>query len=721
MNPLPGVGLTLISNLVETPYSGMLPPHIAGIYSFDEAHIDLRPLTRFARCRLIVDTVTNLDPGAQVIHTAHHPPIGYDLLSVDIGSTPRQLTVPGAADYAIPAKPVPQLLAAWQQFLDQIAADPRPVSLGIVGGGVGGVELAFTMQARLWQVMDTAGLPRSAVTVHLFQRGPELMADRNRCTRRYVLKRLRQRGVQVHLNQGVTAIEAVGEQRQVMGQPGFEVICDRIIWVTNAGAPDWLAQTGLATDERGFLAVDDTLQSTSHPNVFAAGDIATMIHHPRPKAGVFAVRQGKPLLDNLKRQLQGTPLRPFLPQGEYLSLIDTGENTAIASRNGLVWESVWFRRWKHRIDSKFMARFRDFPPMTTAEDPSPMHCAGCGSKLGSAALNQALQQLQPVDPSPWPQSADVLVGLNQPDDAAVVRLTLDLATVHSVDAFPALVDDPYRFGQITVHHCLSDLWAMGATPQTALALVTLPYAHAKIQGRTLGLLMAGVQAALTQAKTQLIGGHTTEGPELCLGLSCNGIIHPDKLLTKGALHPGQTLILTKALGTGALFAADRQGQAKGRWIETAIAQMSQSNQSAAHCLQHHGATACTDVTGFGLIGHLLEMVQAAQLGAELNLSALPLLPGAAAITTQGYRSSLYPQNLLAANQIANAAAYSAHAHWPLLFDPQTAGGLLAALPPDQAERCLAALHHLHIPACILGQVVEPPHLQQPLTIKQWSS
>lgn len=288
--------------------------------------------------------------------------------------------------------------------------------------------------------------------------------------------------------------------------------------------------------------------------------------------------------------------------------------------------------------------------------------------------------------------------------------------VQTIDYFRALVDDPFLFGQISANHCLSDIFAMGAAPQSALAIATLPYGlEAKVE-ETLYQLLSGAVKVLAQAQASLIGGHTAEGAELAFGLSCNGLAHPDQLLRKSGMKPGQVLILTKALGTGTLFAADMQLKAKGRWIEEAIESMLLSNQAAAACLQQHQASACTDVTGFGLLGHLLEMIQASQVAVELKLEAIPILTGAQVTVQAGIVSSLQPQNLKASRSIQNLAEASLQPSYSLLFDPQTSGGLVAAIPTEQAIACLSALKALgYAQSSIIGRVL--PHQEQlPITI-----
>lgn len=702
MQPLPsGVQLTLITNLTDTPYSGMLPCHISGRYDFDTAHIDLRPLTRFAQCRLFMDEMVGLDLDNQRVLCRRHPPVAYDLLSLDIGSTPTVAAVPGAAENAIAAKPVPHLLQAWQTYLDTLAAQPT-ATIGIVGGGVGGVELALNMQARLWQLMEQQGLPCSKVVVHLFHRGSQLATGRNRLTQWLLARKFRDRGIHTHLNESVCAVEP----GRVICESGLTVECDRVFWVTNAAAPEWIADTGLATDSKGFIAVEDTLQSCSHPNIFAAGDIATMVNYNRPKAGVFAVRQGRPLAENLRRYLAEQPLQAYRPQKRFLNIIDTGTGTAIASRGPFAGESRLFRWWKDRIDQKFMGLFKEFPPMRpeqpeavdSIQNAKPtMYCAGCGSKVGSLPLKKALQRVRAEAPSDadWPHREDIFSGLEQPDDAAVVRVPAGKLAVQTVDQFRAMLDDPYVFGQICVNHCLSDIFAMGATAAQVLAIATISYGTDAKQEETLYQLLSGAMQALAQSKTFLVGGHTTEGPELSLGFACNGWVEPDQIWRKSGLQPGQSLILTKPLGTGTLFAADMQLAAKGRWIDAAVASMAQSNQNAADCLRRYSTTACTDVTGFGLVGHLLEMVQASQADVILDLARLPVLSGARQTLAQGWVSSLQERNRQAAAAIRNTI--SSHPDYPLLFDPQTAGGLLAAVPAAETEACLHQLHRLGYP------------------------
>ncbi|WP_026100606.1 selenide, water dikinase SelD [Synechococcus sp. PCC 7336] len=731
MNPIPGVQITLITETTYTPYSGMLPGYVAGYYSVDDCHIDMRPLAQFANARLYLDRAIGLDLENQTVRCANRPPVPYDVLSINIGSIPTKANVPGAEKYAIPAKPIRHFLEHWQQVVKNITRQPdRPWRLAIVGGGVGGVELSLNMRSRLHGILKQAGQPTSNLTIHLFQRGRKLAPDLNAKARQILLNNLLRQGIEVHLEQ--TAIEV--QPNRVLCQSGLAVDCDRIFWVTQASAQPWLAAAGLATDKRGFIALKDTLQSESHPNVFAAGDISAVTCHPRPKAGVFAVRQGKPLYDNLRRHLLGEASKPFKPQQDFLRIVGTGNKSAVATKWNWAWQSPLMWRWKEWIEFRFMGQFRNLDPMPASDRPAlpqgmadpetigelsnlNMRCGGCGSKVGSTVLSRVLQRLQ-LELGASERSADILVGLDSPDDAAILQVPTDQAMVQTLDYFKTLLDDPYLFGQIATHHCLSDLFAMGATGHSALALATLPYASEEKAEDTLFQLLAGATEVLREAGAQLIGGHTVEGAELGFGLTCNGFVRPDRILRKSGLKPDRVLLVTKAIGTGALFAAHMRLRADGRWIDAAVQSMLQSNRAAALCLQRHGATACTDITGFGLLGHLLEMVEASGVSVQLDLSGVPILPGAIDVFQSGTTSSLHPQNARAARAIRDIEAIDRDPRYPVLFDPQTSGGLLAAVDVARASGCLAELHSLgYEHSSIIGCVVERDDNLPPIQLR----
>jgi selenide,water dikinase len=248
---------------------------------------------------------------------------------------------------------------------------------------------------------------------------------------------------------------------------------------------------------------------------------------------------------------------------------------------------------------------------------------------------------------------------------------------------------------------------MGADPHTALALAVLPAGPEAWQERDLEQLLSGAVAVLEEAGASLIGGHSGEGAELGFGLTVNGLATPSALTRKRGLKPGDALVLTKPLGTGALFAASMRGKARARWIEAALRSMQQPSRRAAELCRKHGAVALTDVTGFGLAGHLLEMLRASNADAELVPGAMPALPGALETLAAGIASTLAPSNLKLGVAVEDRTGGNRRAEVALLYDPQTAGGLIAGLPAASVGHCVAALAEAgYGEARVIGRVVE---------------
>jgi selenide,water dikinase len=737
MHPLPGVRITLICTDAHTPYSGMLPGYVAGHYAYDDVHIDLCRLCAATGARFIQAEVMGLDREARTVQLRGRPDIAYDVVSINTGSTP-QMRALGAAEHAVPVKPITGFNQRWLQLLDKVARAKRPLTIAIVGGGAGGVELCLAMQYRLSAETQAAGRADSAPEFHLFT-SDGLLPTHNAGVQRRFAKVLAERGVHVHLQTPVAEVQA-GRLRSAQDE-WFDA--DEVLWVTQAGGGSWLLGTGLALTENRCIRLHDTLQSITDPRVFAAGDVAAMENFSLEKAGVFAVRMGMPLAINLQRAVQGLPLQPYRPQRHWLALISTGDKFAVASRGALGFAGAWVWRWKDWIDRRFMQRFSvqgvdglaglsNMTPAKTSANSSiqlsadeaqqaqaavAMRCGGCGAKVGASVLSRALQNLW-VQPNP-----DVLLGLDSPDDAAVVRVPPGKALVHSVDFFRAFVDDPYVLGRIAANHALGDLFAMGAQPHTATAIATVPPGVDRQVEATLRQMMQGAVEVLNAAGCTLIGGHSGEGAELALGFAVNGLVDVDShgqmtgVLRKGGMQPGDVLLLTKPIGTGALFAAHGRAAAKGRWVQAALQSMAQSNKTAAQTLHTFGATACTDLTGFGLIGHTVEMARPSGVQVVLDAAALPLLDGALECVQQGLLSSLHGANARQQHVVQNTAQAMGHPLWPLLVDPQTAGGLLASVPASAADDCLRALRAQgYTEACAIGHVRALPADELPITI-----
>lgn len=723
MKPVPGLRVTLLTRDIHTPYSGMLPGYVAGHYDYDDCHIDLGPLARFAGARLYHTEVEGIDTEKGEVIAPGRPRIAYDLLSINIGSRPCSINVPGVDEFAIAAKPIDLFLDKWHRLVERVRASKGEFRVVVVGGGAGGVELALSTQHRLQQTLTQAGDDPNRLNYSVVTQSESIMYMHNDGVRKRFERIFAERDISVRTRHSVKEVRA----DQVILDDGSTLAADAVLWVTTAAAPDWMADAGLAVDDAGFIRVDDNLQSLSHENIFAAGDIAAL-PDPRPKSGVFAVRQGPVLADNLGAAATGGRLRPYKAQKNFLGLISTGNKYAIASHGNWSYESAWLWGIKDWIDVKFMRKFNELPEMGDEQGPElasgiadaaaikelstlAMRCGGCGAKVGATVLTRVMQRL------PDDRRDDVLIGRDAADDCAMLAVPQGKVMVQSVDYFRAFIDDTYTFGAIAANHALGDLFAMGAEPQSVLAIATVPYGRERVVEESLYDVLAGALSIIGPTGAVLAGGHSSEGAELAFGLTVNGLIDPNKVMRKSGLKPGNALILTKAVGTGTLFAADMRGKAKGRWVDDAIQSMLVSNQQAAECLQRYQATACTDLTGFGIVGHLIEMTKASQVDAVLQLDDLPLLDGALDTVAAGILSSLQPQNLRLRRAIHDIEPAATHPAFPLLFDPQTAGGLLAGVPDDQAGACVRELQLMGYPDTrIIGRIEELSYQEAPIRI-----
>ncbi len=360
---LPGVRLTVICTDAQTPYSGMLPGYIAGHYEAADIHIDLPRLADWAGVRFVHDEVVGIDRHARTVRCASAREMHYDYLSLNIGSAPRMGEVAAADSPAVPVKPIRHFRRCWLDLLQRVCTHREPsTTIAVVGAGAGGVELLLAMQHRLRREIRASGRQPEQLRFHLFTRSPQILPTHAARVREHFMRELAARGVVLHL--GVE----VGHVRggHIDTGNGASVDADEIVWVTQAGGAPWLRDTGLALDPDGFVQVEDSLRTVSDERIFAAGDVASLVSGPLAKAGVFAVRQGPILAENLRRASRGEPLLRYRPQRRWLALITTGERYAVVSWGPLGIAGRWVWRWKDAIDRRFMARYRELPARRAA-------------------------------------------------------------------------------------------------------------------------------------------------------------------------------------------------------------------------------------------------------------------------------------------------------------------------------------------------------------------
>lgn len=676
MAPRDDVRVTVVLDRPVAVYSGMVPGVVARQYALHEAEIDVWPLAMRAGARVVDAPAIGLDVGAARVLLDGRPPLPYDAVSFDVGSTVAGLDTPGVREHAVPTRPIGRFVERLDEALAGIAT-PRVL---VVGAGAGGIELAFVLRHR------TGG------EVTLLDANATLLPGWTPSLGRRVRAAAEKRGIAVRHGR-VVGVEA----KRAHLDGGDTLPFDVLVWVTGAAPHPWMTRLDLPLDDRGFLRVDASLHARA--GVFGAGDCVAVGDHDLPKAGVYAVREGPVLADNLLAYVSGKPTRLYRPQRGFLTLLNLGDGTAIGAKGPLSFEGAWVWRWKDRIDRRFMAMFQSLGPDDTptfAPMDRDMACGGCAAKVGPGELSRALARLDvPADPT-------VEIGLERPDDAAVVRLPGGERVGLTIDAFTAFRDDPWLVGRVAAVNALNDLYAKGLTPRWALAIVGIPDDGATEE--TLFQVMHGARVTLDAAGVTLVGGHTLRTDALQVGFSVTGLAD-GPLRTLGGLRPGQALVLTRPLGTGVLFAAHAAGRARSAWVRAAEERLVRTHRDAAAIVAGFGATAATDVTGFGLAGHLAEMTRESGVGAEISLAALPILPGVETLLAQGVRSTSHDQNAHARRFLAEVTGGP---RVELLFDPQTAGGLLVGVPGDGAD-VVAALHAGgETDAVVIGRVVEGP-------------
>ena len=713
MHPVPGIRLTLISDDYVSPYSGMVPGFIAGHYTLDEIQIALEPLCRRAGARFICARVTGLDRDERRVLMAGRPPLRYDYLSINSGARPDLKGMPGIA-----VKPISDFLAQWPAIYSSLETGGQPLTtaesaspdqsrkmrggLILVGAGAGGVEMAFACRASL----------PSDVPIKLV--GPTLLPSLNRRAKKLISEAMREWRIE-YIAQRVANASETRNGYSITLTDGAVEEADQLLWVTDVRAPEWLAGSGLECDDKGFAKVDASMQCIGDRHIFVAGDAAHLQGQERAKAGVFAVRAAPVLAANLARAVQGLPLHGprsrFSPQESFLTLIGLGapgRPDAIAVRGAWALRGKIFWRLKDWIDQRFIRRYNELPSMDAqsvdlpeslaeALPDDPMRCGGCGAKLASDPLRRVLQRL------PTQSAPHVALGIG--DDAAEVRHGTG-STLLSVDGFRAMIDDPYLLGRICAHHSLNDLYAMGAQPASALALVTIPLMAEPMMEEELFQLLSGAVDVLNKSGAPLVGGHSAEGAELSIALTVTGTPGQTTLRKSGA-QVGDVLILTKPLGTGVILAGAMRGIHVPGAISAAVGCMDCSNALSVEILQDCGVNALTDVTGFGLLGHLSEMLRASDCGVALRLADIPLLPGALSMAKRNIASSLQGANALALRDFRLVDELDP-CRLAILSDPQTSGGMLASLPAHQADTCIKALRDQHIEAAKIGDIVPAP-------------
>ncbi|WP_226666733.1 selenide, water dikinase SelD [Microbulbifer aggregans] len=702
-NPLPGARLTLVSPLIQSAYSDMLPGMIAGHYRYNDIQIDLPRLCRAAGARFIHACAHQINLADRTVSLLGRPDLPFDLLSLDVGATPNR-NIPGS-ELAIPIKPISHFHRYWQQLKQQIHTNHQPFKLGVVGGGASGCELAMAMA---WALEEQVYSGR--VELHVLQAGQKIPQDYPLLARSLVAREFARLKVLAHRNWRVSEITPHG----VHSDEGQFLALDKVVLCTEASAPPWLTESELVLDDSGFLLTDDCLRAQGQRHIFASGDVASIHSNPAAKSSATALQQGRVLYHNLRATLLNRPLKHFRPTRAALSVLSCGNRRAIATHSGLatVGRLIWLA--KDYSNREFVRRINAQASTPAPVNSWPDFLRGSALRPGQRIISRRLAMAtnQPLASGANESLPPTATPLNVPAGKSLIQHSQQLR---------APVSDPWLFGRLAALHTLSPLFAAQAQPINAQALVTLPQGAPEIARRDLRQLLDGAQKELDRYHCALSGGNNSEGTSLQLGLIINALADRQAVPDATGARAGDCLILSKPIGNGALLAADAQGRGRARWLQPALDAMLQSNAPSAEVFANHKASAVTTVANLGLLGHLLEILQWRQsirsdeqghsrlLGASLFADALPLLPGASYCAEKGFQATSYRDNARAFGALQNPAAWQADTYLPLLADPQFCGGLLATVPAESTDACITALHAAgSYHAAVIGFIDELP-------------
>lgn len=690
MKPIQDTELVCISDHLTATYSGMLPAVLAQQRPETAMTIDLVRLCAASSARLLTSPVTGINTESRTIFFDDRPSLEYDFLSIGVGSETKSIESASSENHSIPIKPMQTFTHRLRYKIDGLQNKKKPkndLNLVVVGGGIASIEIVLCIRPFIETLTDTS-LKISIVTASQC-----IAAELPRNARDMIQGVLAERDIEIIANARV-----VKQTEELIELDNGSVIpADLTVTSTGASAPKLLEKLDLPKTEHGFLSTHKNLQSTGSSHIFAVGDCGSLIGDSVPKSGVYAVRQGPVLWENLNRSIKNQNLVDFTPQKKNLKLINLGDGRAIAHRGRIAMSGHWAMRWKHRIDDRFISMFSpNAKPMSHLTESTSLdeQCRGCGCKLDSDSLNGALKQLNP--------------NRNQEfQDAVVIQDDGQWQTSASIDFFTAPFPDAYLSGRIAALHSLSDLVASGAMPRAALSTLVLsdgPQAKQQEQFRD---ITAGINQELKSFGIEITGGHTIVGPRTEIGLTVLGKRRSGVDIGKHRLNVGEKLFLTKPLGTGILMAANMRGQCSSEHYHSLLETMLTPLHPWLSLIQQLNLTAVTDVTGFGLAGHLLEMLNSSNQCATINFAAIPILPGISELLAEGIESTLAPGNRKQQRFISIEPTIKADAGLPILFDPQTCGGLLFSIATERIKDLHQATETLGLSSPIeIGSVIE---------------
>ncbi len=680
--------ITLVNQSSTTIYSGMFPGVVAGKYKIDEILIDLRSLAAKAGVTFVQAEIEGIDLKKKKLLLAGRPEIEYSSLSLNIGTKTNfhsKSLIRSDEKSAVPIKPFSKALKFiidQDIYKDDLFAKP----FVIIGSGLAGIEIAFSLRKR-W--------PKRVIQLKV---KPGIELNKN------LLKTIQD------LN-----IEIIHKDSNILSPV---LIC------TGNKSFEWIKDSGLPVNKNGRVLTNANLQVLHYPELFAVGDCGVIKDNYRPSSGVWAVRSALPLARNLEKKSKGLKLEKWNPQRKAIQLLDIN-NSKKDSKAFLVWGGLmigpykFLSKLKELIDNKFISKFfliNDVVSEMLSEEET-LKCRGCAAKLAYVPLKSALKKIDSIESS-------------KDDSIDIGTLVCGKSLIQSVDGFPSLISDPWLNSRLLAFHACSDIWACGGSVISAQSVINLPPLSNEVQQELLFQVLEGINSALTIQGAKLIGGHTLESRKISdeshsLGIESslivNGTIHEKAYFwSKGGLKKGDQILLSRPLGTGIIFAAFMNGQVRPYVLDAVLKEMNKSQHQIVNCInkldnvnpQKHVVSACTDITGFGLLGHLSEMLESTNIDQlkmslepikiTLDLNKIPVYSGVFELLDKGFESTLAPSNQIFLKNIDgdknlrfellyndDGFANSSYNNiLKVLLDPQTCGPLCVSCSPIYAEELI---------------------------------
>ena len=674
-NPINGNRITLITNEIDTPYSGMIPGYIEGVYSWRDSHIDLYRLCLKLNVRFIHAEVEKISARNKEIYFKDRPKIKFDVLSINTGIKSKNSEIKGSSKYCISVKPISNLANI---FLDKIT---NFKSIAFIGGGAGSVELALAVKKRFLNINQEIN-----VTIITGNRG--LLSTFSAKTRAISLKTLNEYKINIIEYKRVLEVK----ENQIILSDKSTIKVDKAILSTNAMAPKWVTKSDILLNKDNYIVVNKFFQ-TNYNYVFAAGDIVDFDNQNLSKAGVFAVRSGKPLAQNIKKYILGKKLDNYNFNKNYLSLIGTSKQSAIATKYNITFDSKFNFYLKKYIDQKFIKKFNDikigkkfnfkFSKVLISKllsktnidiplDNEMMQCKGCAAKVPLSALKFALPQ-------------------------EIVSTSEDAVTIpgyptlyQTVDMINAIITDPFLLGKIAANHSISDMITVNSKITSAMMVLQLPLARVDINSRDLEQVLLGAKEIFSLVDCPLIGGHTMIGKDKdpVIGFSVLGERQKeDKTQKRRKIKPNDILILTEKIGSGLIFAGINNYIIDSHFQKDVIKQMIKGNLNFGKISSRLNILSMTDITGFGLANHLLNLIKRDKnkTGLTIYPSKMPIFSGVKECIDKNVKSSLYQANYDSAQEDIIYKRDKIKLD-DIMYDPQTVGGIAFIIPQEEKTK-----------------------------------